>query len=299
MIRFLNNRNFIFLLAIGFGLALPQPAVWTKLMMMPALALVMTLATINVSNDYFLKPRAIVIPSLFGVLMTYVILGGVILAAAALLVNDQNLWIGFVLIAAVPPAVAVIPFTAILEGNVSYALSGTVASYLAALAIMPLMFWIFIGTGFADPYKLIRIMLLLIVLPLVLSRIILYFNWQDRIAPVRGLLTDWGFFIVLYSMIGVNRNLIFSQPLLIVPIAMVVLAATFILGFVIEKVGVLAKVDKKNMISLVLLGTLKNQGIAGGLAIALFEKEAALPSAVYSIFMILYIMWLDLRRRWQ
>jgi len=299
MFRFLNNRNFIFLLAIGFGLALPQPAVWTKLMMMPALALVMTLATINVSNDYFLKPRAILIPSLFGLLMTYVILGGVILAAAALLINAQNIWIGFVLIAAVPPAVAVIPFTAILEGNVSYTLSGTVASYLAALAIIPLMFWIFIGTGFADPYKLIRIMLLLIVLPLVLSRIILYFNWQDRIAPVRGALTDWGFFIVLYSMIGVNRDLIFSQPLLIVPIAMVVLAATFVLGFVIEKVGVLAKVDKKNMISLVLLGTLKNQGIAGGLAIALFEKEAALPSAVYSVFMILYIMWLDLRRRWQ
>jgi len=299
MFRFLNNRNLIFLLAIGFGLSLPQPAVWTKLMMMPALALVMTLATINVSNDYFLKPRAILIPSLFGILMTYVILGGVILAAAALLINTQNIWIGFVLIAAVPPAVAVIPFTAILEGNVSYTLSGTVASYLAALVIMPLMFWIFIGSGFADPYKLIRIMLLLIVLPLVLSRIILYFNWQDRIAPVRGLLTDWGFFIVLYSMIGVNRDLIFSQPLLIVPIAMVVLAATFVLGFVIEKVGVLAKVDKKNMISLVLLGTLKNQGIAGGLAIALFEKEAALPSAVYSVFMILYIMWLDLRRRWQ
>ena len=298
MIRFLNNRNFIFLLAIGFGLALPQPAVWTKLMIMPALALVMTLATINVSNDYFLKPRAILIPSLFGILMTYGILGGVILAAAALLINAQNIWIGFVLIAAVPPAVAVIPFTAILEGNVSYTLSGTVASYLAALAIMPLMFWIFIGTGFADPYKLIRIMLLLIVLPLVLSRIILHCNWQDRISPVRGLLTDWGFFIVLYSMIGVNRDLIFSQPLLIVPIAMVVLAATFILGFVIEKVSVLAKVDKKNRVSLVLLGTLKNQGIAGGLAIALFEKEAALPSAVYSVFMILYIMWLDLRRRW-
>jgi BASS family bile acid:Na+ symporter len=299
MFRFLNNRNFIFMLAIGFGLALPQPAVWTKLMMMPALALVMTLATINVSNDYFLKPRAILIPSLFGILMTYVILGGVILAAAALLINAQNMWIGFVLIAAVPPAVAVIPFTAILEGNVSYTLSGTVASYLAALAIMPLMFWIFIGTGFADPYKLIRIMLLLIVLPLVLSRIILYFNWQDRIAPVRGALTDWGFFIVLYSMIGVNRDLIFSQPLLIAPIAMVVLAATFVLGFVIEKIGVLFNVDKKNRISLVLLGTLKNQGIAGGLAIALFEKEAALPSAVYSVFMILYIMWLDLRRRWQ
>jgi BASS family bile acid:Na+ symporter len=297
MIRLLNNRNFIFLLAITFGLVLPQAAQWTKIVMMPALALVMMLATINVPNDYFLNPRAIIKPSFAGILMTYVILGGVILLVSALLIDDRNLWIGFVLIAAVPPAVAVIPFTAILEGNVSYTLSGTVASYLAALLIMPLMFWIFIGTGFADPDKLFRIMLLLIVLPLILSRVILYFNWQNRIAPVRGLLTDWGFFIVLYSIIGVNRDLIFSRPLSIVSVAGVVFATTFVLGWAIQKIGVLFKMDKKNIISLVLQGTLKNQGIAGGLAIALFEKEAALPSAVYSIFMILYIIWLDWRKQ--
>jgi len=257
---------------------------------------VMMLATINVPNDYFLNPRAIIKPSLAGIMMTYVILSGAILLLSALLIGDHNLWIGFVLIAAVPPAVAVIPFTAILEGNVSSTLSGTVASYLAALLIMPLMFWIFIGTGFDDPYKLLRIMLSLIVLPLVLSRMILYFNWQDRISPVRGLLTDWGFFIVLYSIIGVNRDLIFSRPFSIVPVAVVVFATTFILGWAIQKMGVLFKMDKTNIISLVLQGTLKNQGIAGGLAIALFEKEAALPSAIYSIFMILYIMWLDWRK---
>lgn len=296
MFRFLNDRNFIFLLAIVLGFALPGPSAWTQLIMMHALTLVMTMATINVSNDYFLKPRAILMPSLAGIVMTYIVLGGVILTASALLITDQNLWIGFVLIAAVPPAVAVIPFTAILDGNVSYTLSGTVASYLAALLIMPFMFWIFMGTVFADPYKLVKMMMLLIVLPLILSRLILFFNWQDRIAPARGLITDWGFFIVLYSIIGVNRDLIFSRPMMILPCAGVVLTATFVLGFVIEKVGVLLKGDQKNRVSLVLLGTLKNQGIAGALAIALFEKEAALPSAVYSVFMILYIMWLDLRR---
>jgi BASS family bile acid:Na+ symporter len=296
MISLLKNRNFIFVLAITFGLALPQAAQWTKILMMPALALVMMLATINVPNDYFLKPRAILKPSLAGIIMTYIILSGSILLVSAFLIDNKNLWIGFVLIAAVPPAVAVIPFTAMLEGNVSNTLSGTVASYIAALLFMPLMFWIFIGTGFDDPYKLFRIMLLLIVLPLVLSRMILYFNWQERLAPVRGLLTDWGFFIVLYSIIGVNRNLIFSQPLTIVPVAEVVFATTFVLGWAIQKTCVLFNVEKRNIISLVLQGTLKNQGIAGGLAISLFEKEAALPSAIYSIFMILYIMWLDWRK---
>jgi bile acid:Na+ symporter, BASS family len=299
MLKLLANRNFIFILAITLGLFLPGPASWTTTLMIPALAFVMTLATIAVPNDYFRKLRSILLPSLSGILMTYFVLGGAILAASALLISDQNIWIGFVLIAAVPPAVAVIPFTVILEGNVSYTLSGTVSSYLMALLIMPLMFWIFIGNSFADPYKLAQIMLQLIILPLVLSRLILYFQLQDRIAPVRGMLTDWGFFIVLYSMIGVNRDLIFAKPLMTMPVILVVLLATFVLGFAIEKIGVLFRIDKKNVTSLVLLGTFKNQGIAGGLAMVLFEKEAALPAAVYSIFMILYFLWLDWRRRRQ
>lgn len=296
MFRLINNRNFIFVLAIASGLLLPQATPWTKSLMMPALALVMTLATLNVSNDYFRNLRAIIKPSFAGILMSYVVLGGVILFLSALLIENKNLWIGFVLIAAVPPAVAVIPFTAILKGNVSYTLSGTVASYLAALLIMPLIFWIFIGTGFNDPYKLLHIMFLLIVLPLILSRVILYFDWQERLTPIRGPLTDWGFFIVLYSMIGVNRDLIFSRPLMVVPIAGIVFCSTFVLGWVIKKTCFFCRIDQKDVVSLILQGTLKNQGIAGGLAIALFEKEAALPSAVYSIFMILYIMWLDWRK---
>ena len=297
MLRLLGNRNVIFGLAVGLGLALPHPAQWTAPAMMPALALVMTLATIHVPNSYFRDPRAILAPSLAGIAMTYIVLGGVILTASALVVRDPNLWIGFVLIAAVPPAVAVIPFTAILEGDISYTLSGTVASYLAALLVMPVMFIVLVGTAFADPYKLIRIMLLLIVLPLILSRLILYLGWAARIESFRGLLTDWGFFIVLYSMIGVNRDLIFSQPMTIAPVALVVLASTFGLGAVVEKAGVFLKKDPPRIVSLVLLGTLKNQGIAGGLAMALFEKEAALPSAVYSVFMIVYILWLDLRHQ--
>lgn len=296
MLRFLNNRNFIFLLAIALGLVVPQPAAWSKVLMMPALALVMALATINVPNDYFLNPRAILKPSLIGIAMSYLILGGAILLLSAFWIGDHNFWIGFVLIAAVPPAVAVIPFTAMLGGNVSYTLSGTVASYIIALLMMPLMFWLFIGTGFNDPYKLVRIMLLLIVLPLVLSRIILYFNWQNRLAHVRGPLTNWGFFIVLYSIIGVNRDLIFSQPRMIVPVAGIAFTTTFVLGWIIQKTGVLFKADKENIVSLVLQGTLKNQGISGGLAIALFAKEAAVPSAIYSIVMILYIIWLDWRK---
>ena len=297
MFGLFKNRNFIFLASIVFGLALPQGALWSKHLMLPALALVMTLAMTGVPNDFFRSWRAVMMPSIVGIVMSYLVLGGLILALAALFINDENIWIGFALIAAVPPAVAVIPFTAILKGDVSYTLAGTISAYLAALVVMPLMFFFFIGTEFTLKGRLVEIMLLLIVLPLVASRIIVYFNLQNKIASFRGVITDWGFFIVLYTMIGLNRDLIFAQPLMILPVALIIFAAIFVLGFLIEKAGLLLKTNKSRITSLVLLGTLKNQGISGGLAITLFAQETALPSAIYTIFMIFYFMWLDLRRR--
>ena len=46
-----------------------------------------------------------------------------------------------------------------------------------------------------------------------------------------------------------------------------------------------------------LLGTLKNYGLAAGLALSLFSKEKALPAAVFMIFMMPYLAWLDFKLR--
>jgi len=56
-------------------------------------------------------------------------------------------------------------------------------------------------------------------------------------------------------------------------------------------------INRSTLTSLVLLGTLKNYGIAGGPALALFSKTTAIPASVSSIFMIVYIIWLDLQKR--
>jgi hypothetical protein len=53
--QLLTNRNFIFFLSIIFGLLFSRPAEWLKPMIMPALALVMTLSTVGISNDIFPK----------------------------------------------------------------------------------------------------------------------------------------------------------------------------------------------------------------------------------------------------
>jgi bile acid:Na+ symporter, BASS family len=299
MTNLFTNRNFIFILAICLAMVFPGIAVWTEPLALPALALAMMLAALNVSNDFFRKPQTMIKPALTGIILTYALQGGLIIMLSLLLIGHKNLWTGLVLVAVSPPAVAVIPFTGILAGNVAYSLIGTVASYLAALIIMPLIFLLILGVDIAEPGKLVVIMLELIVLPLILSRMIIYLNFHKQIAKYRGVITDWSFFLVLYTIIGLNRKLIFSSPQMIMPIAMIFFISFFLLGYFIEKVSSILKIDQKDAVSMTLLGTLKNQGIAGGLAISLFSREAAFPAAVSSIVMILFLIWLDIRKKWR
>ena len=121
------------------GMLLPGAAGFTYHVTLPVLALVMTLSTMGVQGKIFRSPRTLVVPALLGILMNYVVLGGFILGMSALFIQEESLWKGFIILAAVPPAVAVIPFTEFLEGDRTYSLIGTVGAYLGALIIMPLL----------------------------------------------------------------------------------------------------------------------------------------------------------------
>jgi len=278
------------------GLVLPGAAEWVRPLILPALAVVLTMSTLGIGNELFRQPEKLIVPSLTGILLNYLILGNVIIVLSAVLIREDLLWKGFVLMAAVPPAVAVIPFTSYLRGDLFVSLVGTVGGYLGGLVLMPLMLFCLLGADFTDPLVLLRHALILIVLPLAASRLILWKEWHLRIVPVRGPLTDWGFFLVLYAITGLNQDILVRNPGVLLPIAAVAFAATFVLGFLVTRVARLLHLTDETTTSLVLLGTLKNYGLTGGLALSLFGREAALPAAVGSLFLILYYLWLGRRR---
>jgi BASS family bile acid:Na+ symporter len=296
VLRLFRDRNFILFSALGLGLLWGDGAPWTKEVTLPALALIMTLSTMGVSGSEFRSPRALLAPALVGLGINYVVLGGFILGLNFLLISDEAIRNGFILLAAVPPAVAVIPFTGLLKGNSTFSLIGTIGCYLGALIITPLIAVEFFGSGFVDPVKLLIIMVELIIAPLVLSRILRWTGMAVRIEPFKGTITNWGFFVLSYTIVGLNRAVFLGQPLSLVPVAVIAVASTFLLGFAIEKLGALFGGDPKTLTSLVLLGTLKNYGLAGGLALAIFSKRTALPATVSVIFMIVYIIWLGYKR---
>jgi BASS family bile acid:Na+ symporter len=294
----LRNRNIIFLLALTFGLVVPYAAPVTRHLVLPALALAMALSMMDITGDLFLHPRSLFFPALLGIIMSYIILGNIVIGISALVIRDEMLWSGFVLLAAVPPAVAVIPFSGFLRGNGPLSLIGTVGAYLGALVIIPLISFTLLAAAAFDPYKLLLIALQLILLPLAVSRLLIRRKWNKRIEPSRGAITNWSFFVVLYTMIGLNRDMILIHTTTLLPVVFVTVITMFILGLLIDWVCHLFQISTETRTSLVLLGTLKNQGLAGGLALTLFGQEASLPAAVSTIVMIFYVIWLDFKKRW-
>ena len=288
-----RNRNVLLILSIVVALPAGQAAPWLEPLVLPALALVMTLALLEVSGASFRSARGLVLPVLAGLVLNFGINGGLVLGLSALMAPGEAIFTGFVLIAAAPPAVAVVPFTALLKGDRAFAFLGTIGCYLGALAITPLMAVGLLGTAFIHPLKIVWILAALIVLPLLVSRVLRRAGWVEYLEPMRGALTNLSFALITYTIVGLNRDLFLHDPVALLSPMVIALISTFGLGWAISGVARLLGLGREITISLVMLGTLKNAALAGGLALSLFNKQTAVPATVSSIFLIVYFIWLS------
>lgn len=298
ILKLLRDRNVIMLIGITVGLMWGDGAPWTEPLTLPGLALVMTLSTMGITGSTFRPISTVVTPALAGVAMTYLVFAGIVLPLNLIFVKDPALRTGFILLAAVPPAIAVIPFTLFLKGDTAFSLIGTIGAYIGGLAIMPVITLMFIGADFLNPWKVILILAELIVAPLIASQILMRIRLDRVLTPVKGTIINWAFCVFTYTVVGLNREIFLHRPDSLIVVAIIAVLSMFLLGWLIERVARLAKLSDEVTTSLTLLGTLKNYGIAGGIALTLFSKEAAMPSTVSAVIMILYVIWLEYRKRW-
>jgi BASS family bile acid:Na+ symporter len=288
-----RNRNVLLILSIVLALPAGQAAPYLEPLVLPALGLVMTLALLEVSGASFRSAKGLVLPVLVGLALNFGVNGGLVLALSALMYPGEAIFTGFVLVAAAPPAIAVVPFTGLLGGDRTFAFLGTIGCYLGALVITPLMAVGFLGTSFIQPFKIFRILVMLILLPLLISRLLRRAHLVDYLEPVRGAITNLSFALITFTIVGLNRELFLSDPAALLPPMVIALLCTFGLGWAISGVARLLGVGRETTISLVMLGTLKNSALAGGLALSLFNKQTAVPATVCAIFLIVYFIWLS------
>ena len=78
------NRNVILILGVVAGLVWGKGAVWTESLILPVLALVMTIATMGIDGSSFRSAKEAFSFVFFGIVMSYLVLSGVIVLLVAM-----------------------------------------------------------------------------------------------------------------------------------------------------------------------------------------------------------------------
>jgi len=293
MFNILKNRNFILPLAFILGLAFPNLAQYTKSFTIPALALVMTISLADISTNSMLKWKQISRPMMLGIVLNYMLLGTVILVLTFLLIPEEPLQTGMILVAASPPGVAIMPFSTILSGNMVFSLFATFGAYLAAIIITPLITILLTGAREFPFSGLALNLFYLIILPIIFSRFMRLEKIFSFLKSWRGTIVNWGLFVVIFTVIGINQASFFADFDNLLRIAFIAFLTTFPLFYLLKLIFRNLNIKRSDAITMMLLGTIKNSGFAAALAISLFnDSSSSIPGAIISAVYAIYMIWL-------
>lgn len=297
IIGLFKNRNFILLLSIMMGLLVRNIGTWVKYLSIPALAIVMIVSLTQVSIKEIVSIKKVLIPTLFTVLFNFFIFGTVMLVLAHFLLDDKQLWIGFVILATAPPGVAIAPFAHIIDADEKFSIFGMVGTYIASLFLIPAAGLILIGKNFVNLLDLFIIFIELIIAPIIISQLIVKFKLDKHLDKWRGTIVNWGLFVVIFSVVYLNRSIFFKDYKTLLLISAIMVVSIF--GSWIITNAVLRKIrtaDKRRK-SMVLAVTIKNSGFSAAAALSLFGDKASLPSAIFSIFIIVFLVIIGIRKK--
>jgi len=248
-----------------------------------ALAVGMTFAMTEISFAG-ISPRTEFRRLLLAFVMSYGLLSGLLLMFA-FLTPDPALHDGWVLMASVPPAIAVVPITAYLKGDTRRTVISLALLYLIGLILVPLITLAF--TNQTVPLSdLILQTILLIGIPILASRPLR--RWP-RVVDVRISAVGIAFFFLVIAVAGSTRGPLLARPELIVPLALFSFLRTFGIGTLVSVVGRALHFARPDLVALTAFGSFKNLGLTVALAFAVFGSVATLPSIVSLVFEILWL----------
>ena len=269
IVDLIQNSTSVLILSVLLGLVLPGPAGATAALVTPALMVMMAFSLTEVDLGRDIKSSASLKRGFLGIIINYGLLSGLILLLSYSL-PDESLRHGFVIMAAVPPAVAVLPMTRILKGDMSLSFAGEILSYLASLLLMPLIIYLFVHQTGISPIYLLQISIVLILIPALASRLV-------RLLPINPVLPiNLGFFLVTYTVIGLNQGALWTDGW---SVAWISIARTFAVGLAVFILARSAGLKSSQAISLTLLGSFKNLGLAAAVSLLLVGPAAGLPAA--------------------
>ncbi len=302
LLKIVNHRDFVLILALVSGLILGEKTQPLAAVSMWPLALVMVFSTTGFSFKSWVPPGKAVGPFALSALLNYGVFGGVVLGLAWFFFYDQYFpfYIGFVLVVSAPPGPSVIPFSALLKGDNQFSVTGVFGLHLLAVLLTPGILLLFLGQALINPGVIVKIMVQLIVVPLVISRFLRHPKALPVVEKVRNTVIKWGFFLVIAPIVGMSAPVFLGEPIFVLMISSVLFVGMFVLGLGYNHVMHRRGFRRGMIISSTLMMVIKSSAFAAVAAFTFFPGDAmvALPPAVVSVFVTLFIVIYSLVVRW-
>ena len=248
-----------------------------------ALVIATTFALTEISFSG-ISPRAQIRWVLLALSLSYVMLSGLILVFA-FLTPEPAIHDGWVLMAAVPPAIAVVPITSYLRGDTRRTLISLAVLYLLGLLLVPAITFAF--TRRTVPLQDLALQtLLLIGLPIVASRPLR--GWS-KIQGVRTTVVCGSFCVLVIAIVGSTRATLLSRPDLLLSLSVFSFGRTFAFGTMIFLASRALNLPRDERVAMTAFSSFKNLGLTVVLAFAAFGDAATLPSVVSLVFEIAWL----------
>jgi BASS family bile acid:Na+ symporter len=286
---FLGNNAYMMITALVIALALGGfPEAYPRMnkdLAMGALMVMMSFSLCSMSfKGLELRDHARSIRAAF--LLSFLLSTGTTIAMAFLFEGDLRS--GWVLLAAVPSAVSVIPFTLVLGGDLEGTMVASAVLYILSLVLTPLLTLVLIGHAIGVITLLWYVVMLLLV-PVIASRGLR----RASIDPYwRSIIINTAFSVLVIAVAGSNRGVFLSEPVLLTTLLAVALVRTFGIGIASDSLLKRWSRPWSDRVPEVLFATHKNTGMAAALAIALIGETAAMPATVCMTVDIVWLIFL-------
>jgi len=224
--KILSDPGIVFISAVVLGLAFGGIDYHPDTVTMACLMIAMSLSTTRVKLSEAFRLSTKWKQILLILFLNFVALTGLILVLGLLFDFSYMIWTGIVMMAAVPSAVAVIPYNDILQGDKDLAVGASAFVYLASLAITPIIVLLIIGTN-VDVWELVEALVLLIIIPLIISRFLRQMKTDEKLGEYKPVMVNSAFALLIFIVVGVNRAVFFENIHLVLSLVILSIMRTF------------------------------------------------------------------------
>lgn len=296
IISVIKNRNTLLVATIVLALLWGDIAHEFKHFTFFILSIVLSFSTSGIVIAEMGSKKEILKSMSLGLTLNYLLFGFVLIVTAYFLSPTKEIFWGFVVIAATPPGVAIIPFSIMLGGDLKRSTLATLGGFLVSVFMAPLIIKFFTGNSDLEIGPLLISMVKLIIVPMLISRLLLIKPIKPFTEKFRGKIVNWGFAIIIFIAVGINRHVFLSNFDVLLRVSLVLFISMFVLGqvydFILKKMGV----EPKERLSQNLILVLKSSGFSVVTALQLFNEEVVIPSAVMSVFVLAYLLFLSFKK---